>query len=222
MAGTISCLWNDRQLSDASAILQQNNFYANVLASGERGWIGGGEAYIEQGGVALPNAGAEFEAFCDWERRFLFHKSTTLAAEPVPSSDKPTSCGASPIPSPTAATRDLPFRPNRRRKPPTPSAVAPTPPTESPAPVSYLRHTWGKIIPALFAEAQPHSTAYAWTYVYSPRPQAASALIEGYNYSRSERDLAPPSGSWDRMGTQIWLNDSLLSPPRFDNSGKHS
>ena len=84
LAGTISCLWNDRQLSDASAILQQNNFYANVLASAERGWIGGGEAYIEQGGVALPNAGAEFEAFRDWERRFLFHKSTTLAAEPVP------------------------------------------------------------------------------------------------------------------------------------------
>ena len=50
LAGTISCLWNDRQLSDASAILQQNNFYANVLASAERGWIGGGEAYIEQGG----------------------------------------------------------------------------------------------------------------------------------------------------------------------------
>ena len=84
----------------------------------------------------------------------------------------------------------------------------------------YLRHTWGQIVPALFAEAQPHSTAYAWTYVYSPRPQAAGALIEGYNYSRSERDLAPPSGSWDRMGTQIWLNDSLIAPPRFDNSGK--
>ena len=83
-----------------------------------------------------------------------------------------------------------------------------------------MRHTWGQIVPALFAEAQPHSTAYAWTYVYSPRPQAAGALIEGYNYSRSERDLAPPSGSWDRMGTQIWLNDSLIAPPRFDNSGK--
>ena len=221
LAGTISCLWNDRQLSDASAILQQNNFYANVLASAERGWIGGGEAYIEQSGVTLPNAGAEFEAFRDWERRFLFHKSTTLAAEPVPYVRQTNVVWRITDPFPNGGNPQLALPPETEGLKTTYTLGGRTYATHRVTGAGlYLRHTWGKIVPALFAEAQPHSTAYAWTYVYSPRPQAAGALIEGYNYSRSERDLAPPSGSWDRMGTTIWLNDSLIAPPRFDNSGK--
>lgn len=205
LAGTISCLWNDRQLSDASAILQQNNFYANVLASAERGWIGGGEAYIEQGGVTLPNAGAEFEAFRDWERRFLFHKFTTLAAEPVPYVRQTNVVWRITDPFPNGGDPQLALPPETEGLKTTYILGGRTYATHRVTGAGlYLRHTWGQIVPALFAEAQPHSTAYAWTYVYSPRPQAAGALIEGYNYSRSERDLAPPSGSWDRMGTQIW------------------
>ena len=221
LAGTISCLWNDRQLSDASAILQQNNFYANVLASAERGWIGGGEAYIEQGGVGLPNTGAEFEAFRDWERRVLFHKSTTLAAEPVPYVRQTNVVWRVTDAFPNGGDPQLALPPETEGLKTTYSFGGSTYTTHRVTGAGlYLRHTWGKIVPALFAEAQPHSTAYAWTYVYSPRPQAAGALIEGYNYSRSERDLAPDAGHWDRMGTTIWLNDSLLSPPHFDNAGK--
>ena len=32
----------------------------------------------------LPSSGEEYEEFADWERRFLYHKATTLAQESIP------------------------------------------------------------------------------------------------------------------------------------------
>ena len=75
VAGTISAPWNDRKTPTEEDIIIQNNFYANVIASAERAWIGGGKQYIEKGGTTLPNSGSEYEEFADWERRFLFHKA---------------------------------------------------------------------------------------------------------------------------------------------------
>ena len=83
----------------------------------------------------------------------------------------------------------------------------------------YLRHTWGKQVPGYYADPQSNHTAYAWTFVYSPIEQEAGALVEFQNYGRSEKDLAPDNGQWDRKGTRLWLNDEELSPPDWDNAG---
>ena len=61
VAGTISAPWNDRKTPTEEDIIIQNNFYANVIASAERAWIGGGKQYIEKGGTTLPNSGEEYE-----------------------------------------------------------------------------------------------------------------------------------------------------------------
>ncbi|MDE6367727.1 MAG: beta-N-acetylhexosaminidase, partial [Muribaculaceae bacterium] len=79
VAGTISAAWNDTKVPTHNDIVSQNNIYANILASTERAWKGGGEQYIEEGGTTLPVEGSEYEEFADWERRFLHPKSTTLA-----------------------------------------------------------------------------------------------------------------------------------------------
>ena len=71
-------------------MLMQNNFYASVLATAERLWIGGGKEYIEKGGTMLPLQGDEFESFRDWERRFIFHKSQSLSMSLFLMSNKPT------------------------------------------------------------------------------------------------------------------------------------
>ena len=65
VAGTISAPWNDRKTPTEEDIIIQNNFYANVIASAERAWIGGGKQYIEKGGTTLPNSGEEYEEFAD-------------------------------------------------------------------------------------------------------------------------------------------------------------
>ncbi len=214
VAGTISCPWNDRKTPTETDIIRQNNFYANVLASVERAWKGGGEQYIEKGGTMLPNAGSEFEEFADWERRFLLHKQTTLKNEPVPYVRQTNvrwhvtewfANGGN-----SAAT----FAPESGIDNPTWKVTAVT------GAGIYLRHTWGGTVPGLYADASLNQTAYAYTYVYSPVDQTAGALIEFQNYGRSENDLAPDNGNWDRKGSRIWLNDEELRAPDWTNAGK--
>ena len=63
VAGTISAYWNDRKTATEEDIIKQNNLYANVIASAERAWMGGGKQYIEVSGTMLPNSGEEFDEF---------------------------------------------------------------------------------------------------------------------------------------------------------------
>lgn len=214
VAGTITAVWNDRKMPRQQDIMVQNNFYANVLASAERAWTGGGKRYIEAGGTTLPLSGDEYDEFADWEQRFLMHKDISLkdteipyvrqtdirwhVTEPFDNNGDPSALFA-----PEINLNDTTF------------AVIPVAGAEV-----YLRHTWGGIVPGLFGDAPLNRTAYAYTYVYSPEEQTVGALIEFQNYSRSERDRAPDNGRWDRKGSRIWINDIELFPEQWMNAGR--
>lgn len=219
IAGTISAVWNDRFIEDEDGIMRQNNVYANVLASAERAWMGGGKQYIEQGGTILPLSGDEYGEFRDWERRFLFHKAHSLSTEPISYVQQSQVCWQ--------ITDAFPNHGN-------PSEVFP-PETEgmkdsyvyqgqsyktglARGAGIYLRHVWGTVVPGFYARPQLNTTAYAWTYVYSPIKQRAGALIEFQNYSRSEKDTAPPMGCWDGKGSRLWLNDVEIAPPHWSHA----
>lgn len=225
IAGFISAPWNDRKTPTQEDIVRQNNIYANVLASAERAWIGGGRRYIEEGGTTLPNSGEEYEEFRDWETRFLFHKDHSLAAEPIPYvrqtnvrwriSDAFPNGGnsAAQFPPETAADDVLPdvfdYEGTTYGSGMATGAAV------------YLRHTWGEgTIPGFYARPQLNTTAYAWTYVYSPVEQTVGAQIEFQNYGRSENDKAPDAGKWDRKGSRVWLNGTEIMPPVWENSGR--
>jgi beta-N-acetylhexosaminidase len=224
IAGTISCPWNDRKLPTQDAIVVQNNFYANALASAERGWIGGGKEYVEKGGVMLPSSGEEYEEFADWERRFLYHKASTLQQVSIPYVRQTN--------VQWAITEAFPNNGNAAQKfPPETEGLKDSYTYQGRTYTTgyatgagiYLRHTWGEgTIPAYYAQPKENTTAYAWTYVYSPKAQDVGALIEIYNYGRSEKNLAPNNGHWDRMGAKIWLNDREILAPSWKNSGKTS
>ena len=214
VAGTISAPWNDRKTPTQTDIIRQNNFYANVLASAERAWKGGGERYIEEGGTMLPNSGSEYDEFADWERRFLFHKNTTLNGEPIPYVKQTNVRWHVTEGFPNNGNSSASFAPENGIDNPTWTV---TPVTGAGI---YLRHTWGGTVPGLYGNAALNQTAYAYTYVYSPEEQTAGALIEFQNYGRSENDLAPDNGKWDRKGSRIWLNDEELIAPNWTNAGK--
>lgn len=225
-AGFISCPWNDRKTPTQEDIIAQNNVFAVTIASGERAWKGGGEQYIESCGAVLPNSGAEYEEFKDWERRFLFHKAHSLAVEPIPYV-KQTNVRwriSDPISNNGNASATFPWD-NLK------SADA-----EMPAEVTvgtkkygwtlatgagiYLNHTWATKVPGIWGLNQAlNQTAYAYTYVYSNKEQTVGAQIEFQNYGRSERDAAPANGNWDRKGSNIWLNGQRIAPPTWDNNG---
>jgi beta-N-acetylhexoosaminidase len=224
IAGTISCPWNDRKLPTQDDIVVQNNFYANALASVERGWIGGDKEYVEKGGVMLPSSGEEYEEFADWERRFLYHKATTLQQVSIPYVRQTN--------VQWAITEAFPNNGNAAQKfPPETEGLKDSYTYQGRIYTTgyatgagiYLRHTWGEgTIPAYYAQPKENTTAYAWTYVYSPKAQDVGALIEIYNYGRSEKYLAPNNGHWDRMGAKIWLNDREIPAPSWKNAGKTS
>ncbi len=225
--GFISCPWNDKKTPTEADIFRQNNIYANTIASAERAWMGGGKQYIEAGGTTLPNSGEEFDEFADWERRFLFHKATTLKDEAhlIPyvkqtnvkwkiTAGFPNGGDASAIfPPKTEGLKDTYIYNGANYGVGMATGAG-----------IYLSHTWNTVIPAYFGKAPAlNQTAYAWTYVYSPVAQTAGALIEFQNYGRSEMyDKAPDAGKWDRKGSKIYLNDVEIPAPAWKNPGAGS
>lgn len=221
IAGTITAIWNDRILPDADGIIRQNNLYANALASGERAWKGGGRQYIEQGGTTLRCHEEEYREFADWERRFLFHKSHSLKNEPIAYVRQCNIHWCISAPFPNGGDPDKVFPPETEGTKENYIYEGKEYPTGHATGAGiYLRHTWGGIIPTHYANPQRGTTAYAWTYIYSPVEQQAGAQIEFQNYGRSERDLAPEEGKWDRRGSRIWFNGTEIMPPHWENSGK--
>lgn len=214
LAGEISGYWNDRKLPTEQDITLQNNMYANVIASAERAWKGGGDEYIETSGVVLPVSGKGYDELVDFERRLLFHKDNTLPAGEVPYVEQMNIRWYLVGPYANGGDANAVFAPENGIENLTDTI------TEVVGAAPNLRHTWGDIVPGYFTEAGIDNTAYAYTYIYSPVEQEAGALIEFQNYSRSEKDLAPDAGKWDRKGSRIWLNDKEIMPPVWTNSGK--
>ncbi len=242
VAGAISGCWNDRKVADEVAIMAQNNVWANVIATAERTWMGGGKAYIDNatntpdnykanpygGGVMLPNSGDEYEEFKSWETRFLFHKANSLKGEPIPYVKQTNVRWRITDAFPNGGSETASFGPE---------AAGTTASTDLLPEVYthegntyytgmatgagiYLAHTWGtSIINAYYSNPQFNHTAYAWTYVYSPVEQTVGAQIEFQNYSRSEQDAAAPAGKWDHFGSKIWVNGEEIAAPTWDNTG---
>lgn len=199
LAGEVACVWNDHVLPTPDDILRQNAFYPAVIAAASRAWQGGGEQYIEEGGVALsrlqslPNGQAQFDDFADWEERFIFHKSHALKGEPLV----------------YVKQSHVNWRITYKDKtyPATGAGI-------------YLRHTWGDIVPAVLPKPDYGDAAYAYTQVFSPDSQKVGALIEFQNYSRSEQDSVPEYGRWDLKGSRVWLNGVEVLAPIWHNHGQ--
>ncbi len=232
IAGTISAYWNDRKTPTEEDIVKQNNMYANVLASAERAWIGGkvngAEGYIEKLGTTLPNSGEVYEEFKDWETRFLFHKAHSLKDEPIPYVKQTNVRWRITDPFPNGGNSGATFAPDQYATSTDDEGLIPetfihegkTYYTGMATGAGiYLRHVWGNnTIPTYYGSTNhSNSTAYAWTYVYSPKAQTVGAQIEFQNYGRSEHDKTPYAGKWDRKGSDIWINGTRIDPPAWVN-----
>ena len=242
VAGAISGCWNDRKVATERDIMAQNNVWANVIATAERAWAGGGKQYIDNatntptdyktnpygGGVMLPNSGDEYEDFKSWETRFLFHKSNSLKAEPIPYVKQTNVRWRITDAFPNGGSETAVFGPEEAGTTASTDLLPEVYTHEGKTYYTgmatgagiYLAHTWGSsIINAYYSNPQFNHTAYAWTYVYSPQEQTVGAQIEFQNYSRSEQDGAAPAGKWDHFGSKIWINGEEIAAPAWDNTG---
>lgn len=220
VAGTISAAWNDTKTRSDADVVCQNNMYANILASAERAWCGGGRQYIEKGGTVLPNDGPEYEEFADFERRFLFHKDHSLRHEPIAYVRQSNVRWRITDPFPNGGNPDLQLPPETCTDEILPETFTYQGKTYGSRPATgagiYLRHIWHPIVPSFYENPAEGQTAYAWTYVYSPKKQKAGAQIEFYTYSRSGNEYGPKAGAWDRRGSKIWLNGREIPAPEWE------
>lgn len=215
LAGCILGIWNDRLLPSERNIILENHFYPNMLAMAERAWLGGGTEYFDKDGTVLPadEQADTFRSFADFEHRLLWHKEHTFAGYPFAYVRQTDVRWHITDAFPNGGSLDKSFPPE--------TIVADSYEYDGktygvrPAVGAgiYLRHVWGVTVPAFYKHPEENSTAYAYTYVYSPRKQTVGLWGEFQNYSRSEPDLPPLPGKWDHKGSRIWINGREVAPP---------
>jgi len=217
IAGTIAAVWHDRYIANEQNIIIENQIYPNMLAMAERAWLGGGWQYFDDFGTNMKEGTAPFEAFCNFESRMLWHKEKQFKGYPfayVKQTDVKWNITEA-LPNGGDLTKK--FEPEVELK--SSYLIDGVDYKVSTAIGSgiYLRHHWGKMIPTFYNDPKENHTAYAWTYVHSPKRQTVGLWFETQNYSRSEMDLAPMQGKWDYRESNIWINDQSINPPVWSN-----
>lgn len=212
-AGTILALWHDRYIANERNIILENYLYPNMLAIAERAWQGGGWQYFDDFGTTMQPNTEPYHAFKDFESRMLWHKANNFDGYPF-AYVKQTNVDwniAGPFPNEGNLTKT--FEPEQVLKDTYVYEGNEVPVASANGAGIYLRHVWGTLVPGFYKEPKENSTAYAWTYVYSPKKQKVGLWFETQNYSRSEMDLAPDQGKWDYKESKIWINDSEIQSP---------
>lgn len=214
IAGTIVAMWHDRLVPNEWNMVIENNFYPNALAIAERAWRGGGTEYFDNNGTILRAEDApEFKAFADFEQRMLWHKEHTFKGYPFAYVKQtnvrwnitdafPNGGDLTKVFPPEQELKDAYLYEGKEYK-------------VSPAIGAgiYLRHVWGNTVSTFYKDPKENHTAYAYTWVYSPKSQEVGLWTEFQNYGRSEMDLAPLQGKWDYKESRIWINDKEILPP---------
>lgn len=215
LAGTILAVWNDRLVSTERGMIIENNFYPNMLAMAERAWKGGGTEYFDKNGTILPTDEQSelFKNFVDFERRLLWHKEHTFTGYPFAYVRQTNVKWNITDPFPNEGDLAKAFPPEETLQ----DSYSYAGKTYKVRPAIgagiYLRHVWGTLIPGFYKEPKENHTAYAYTYVYSPKEQTVGLWAEFQNYGRSEADLPPLPGKWDYKESRIWINGQEIIPP---------
>lgn len=214
IAGTILALWHDRLIDNEWNLVIENGLYPNMLAIAERAWRGGGTEYFDGLGTILPPEDTEaFKEFADFEKRMLWHKEHTFKGYPFAYVKQTNVKWNITDAFPNGGDMDKVFPPEQELKDIYHYNGNTYGVRQAIGAGIYLRHVWGDMVPAFYADPKENYTAYAYTWVYSPKDQEVGLWAEFQNYSRSEMDLAPLPDKWDYKGSRIWINDREILPP---------
>ena len=214
LAGVILGIWHDRLVQPEENMIRENNFYPAMLAIAERAWLGGGTEYFDKNGTILPSEETpEYRAFADFEARMLWHKAHVFKGYPFAYVRQTQVKWRITDAFPNEGELTRAFPPEKELQTAYTYQGRTYGTQDAIGAGIYLRHVWGPLVPGIYKKPEENHTAYAWTWVYSPRAQQAGVWIEFQNYSRSEADLPPPAGKWDYRESRIWINDREIQPP---------
>ena len=202
IAGTILALWHDRLIDNEWNLVIENGLYPNMLAIAERAWRGGGTEYFDGLGTILPPEDTEaFKEFADFEKRMLWHKEHTFKGYPFAYVKQTNVKWNITDAFPNGGDMDKVFPPEQELKDTYHYNGNTYGVRQAIGAGIYLRHVWGTFVPGFYADPKEDHTAYAYTWVYSPKDQEVGLWAEFQNYSRSEMDL--PAGGKHRTRPKL-------------------
>ena len=186
IAGTILALWHDRLIDNEWNLVIENGLYPNMLAIAERAWRGGGTEYFDGLGTILPPEDTEaFKEFADFEKRMLWHKEHTFKGYPFAYVKQTNVKWNITDAFPNGGDMDKVFPPEQELKDTYHYNGNTYGVRQAIGAGIYLRHVWGTFVPGFYADPKEDHTAYAYTWVYSPKDQEVGLWAEFQNYSRS-------------------------------------
>ena len=219
VVGSIVALWHDRLLSTEENMVLENNFYPSMLALAERTWLGGGSQYYDGEGTMLWNENTEtFKNFAAFEKRMLIHKDKYFQGYPFGYVKQTNVKWNITDAFPNGGDMAKVFPPEEGLKDSYQYEGKEYGVRSAIGAGIYFRHVWGGLptsIPTFYKDPKENHTAYAYTWVYSPKAQEVGLWAETQNYSRSEMDLPPKQGTWDYRGSRLWINDEEVAPPTW-------
>lgn len=214
IAGVIIAIWNDRLVEKEWNEVLENQLYPNMMAIAERAWLGGGTEYFNKNGTILKSEETEeFKAFADFEKRMLWHKEHTFKGYPFGYVKQTNIKWNITDAFPNGGDLAKAFPPEQELKSSYQYEGVDYGVHPAIGAGIYLRHVWGTLIPGFYEKPQENHTAYAYTWVYSPKEQEVGLWAETQNYGRSEMDLPPLPGKWDYKESRIWVNNQEILPP---------
>lgn len=170
IAGTILALWHDRLIDNEWNLVIENGLYPNMLAIAERAWRGGGTEYFDGLGTILPPEDTEaFKEFADFEKRMLWHKEHTFKGYPFAYVKQTNVKWNITDAFPNGGDMDKVFPPEQELKDIYHYNGNTYGVRQAIGAGIYLRHVWGDMVPAFYADPKENHTAYAYTWVYSPK-----------------------------------------------------
>ena len=216
--GGILCHWPDNNVGEPMNIYRQSPVFPALLAAAERYWCGHTPERPEYWG-RLPDAGsAALATYADFEARMLEHRDRYFANWPFPYVRQ------TQIPWKLIGVFDHQTNFN--------AVFPPEQEIRENYDVGGKTYTWSTALGATihinhfwydgWLPKAASGTAYALTYVWSPRSQTVGFWIGFNGPSRSDRrgGANPMPGEWSTTGSRVWANDQPVPPPNWQQPGR--
>ncbi len=82
-----------------------------------------------------------------------------------------------------------------------------------------LRHWWAPQVRGILNAPKENTTWYGTTQIWSDEDKLQDFWIGFNNLSRSYASDSPDKGTWDDRNSQVWINNKVVAPPIWKQSG---
>jgi len=215
--GGILCHWPDNNVGEPMNVYRQSPVFPALLAAAERYWCGR-TPQRKEFWARLPDAGTPaFDACAEFEARMIAHRDLFFRDWPFPYVKQTDIVWKLIGPFDHHGDVNAAFPPEQEIRASYHVGGTHYAWQEARGVTIHINHFWYDG----WLRKTASGTAYALTYVWSPRPQTVGFWIGFNGPSRSDRRGGPnpAQGQWSTTGSRLWVNDGEIPPPVWKQPG---